>query len=260
MSKFCYWSVADGAHGQMMTTCIASARNVGVTDDFHIWTDQEIPGAICHPCGNYNKHKYLFKLRFLYNEVKKLNYDYFIFIDADNYFVKHPGNGTFDTLLRDNELFVQMENDCTSPNVKRGDWWSMPIKFWVQTNKFKGVTSRKIWNTNAGFWIVKKEYIDEFYEKTMEFWNYCYHELGIEFTEEAPIAFIGNLRQKDNELSSLRNTSQVWASDWTGNFKDKFPSVNETWDFEDYMSGEKIQVCPAIVHMMKGKDLLINGL
>ena len=46
MPKFAYWSVADGNHAKMMATCIASARLAGVQEEFHIWSDQEIPGAI----------------------------------------------------------------------------------------------------------------------------------------------------------------------------------------------------------------------
>lgn len=258
MKKFCYWSVADGRHAKMMETCIKSARDVGVTEDFHIWTDTEIEGAITHPCGDYNKHKYLFKFKFLFNQVQKLDYDYFIWIDADNCFTRHPGEGTFDNLLRDSKIFVQLENECTSSKVKRGDWWSMPIKFWNQTLRYKGVDSKKIWNTNAGMWIVRKDAIVEFYEKAMEFWNYCYHELGIEFTEEAPLAYVGHIMQNDIEQSTLENTCQVWACDWNGNYKNKLPDGKE-WEFEDYMTGEKRLVNPSIVHAMRSKRALVKG-
>lgn len=259
MSKFCYWTVADGDHALMISTTIASARKVGVTEDFHVWTDTEIPGAITHPCGKFNKHLYLFKFRFLFNEVKKLDYDYFIFLDADNFFVRHPGVGTFDHLLRDSKMFCQLENDCTSPKVKRNDWWSMPIKFYPQTLKYMGVKSKKIWNTNAGFFIVKKDYIDEFYEKAMEFWSYCYYELGIQFTEEAPLAYVGHIMQTDLVQSTLHNTHQVWASDWTGQFQNRLPDGKD-WQFEDYMTGDKMTVNPAIVHAMRSKEALKKGM
>ena len=243
----------------MMSTCIQSARDNNVKEDFHIWTNKDIPSAIVHPCGNFNKNNYLFKFHFLYNEVKKLDYDYFVFLDADNFFIRHPGEGTYDNLLRDNKLFVQMENEVNS-HSKRGDWWGIPIHFFPQTLRYKGVVSKKIYNTNAGFWIVRKEFIDEFYEKAMDFWNYCYHDLDIKtITEEAPLAFMGHLYQKDIQQSTFQNTSQIWASDWTGNFSTKFPCGKE-WEFEDYMTGDKSKVNPSIVHMMRGKELLIKGI
>jgi hypothetical protein len=257
-SKFCYWSVADGDHGKMMATCIASARQVGVTEDFHIWSDQEIPGAISHPCGNFSKHKYLFKFLFLLNEVKKLDYDYFVWLDADNFFTRHPGIGVFDKLLIDNKIFVQLENECTDSNVKRPDWWGMPIKFWPQTLRYKGVVSKKIWNTNAGLWVVRKEYIDEFYNMAMDFWAYCYQELKIEFTEEAPLAYCGHMMQKNLERSTLYNTHSLWACDWNGIYRNKLPD-GQSWSFEDFMTGERISVNPSIVHAMRSKGALIKG-
>lgn len=256
--KFCYWSVADGKHGKMMETCIESARSVLVEEDFHVWSDREIKGSITHLCGNYNKHKYLFKLRFLLNEVKKLDYDFFVWLDADNYFTRHPGHGTFDILLRDSKIFVQLENECTSLKVKRKDWWGMDIRYWPQTLRYMGVNSKKIWNTNAGLWIVKKEYIEEFYQKAMEFWSYCYHDLKVEFTEEAPLAYCGHMMQTDLEQSTLENTHQVWACDWNGNYKNRLPDGKE-WDFEDYMTGEKRKVNPCIVHAMRSKEALLLG-
>lgn len=258
MSKFCYWTVADGRHGKMMETCIESARRAGVKEDFHVWSDRDIAGAITHPCGTFNKEHYLFKFRFMYNEVKKLDYDYFIFLDADNFFVRHPGEGTFDLLLRNNKMFCQMENDCTSKLVKRKDWWGIPIKFYPQTFKYKGVKSNRIWNTNAGFWIVRKEAIDEVYVMAMDFWFYAHHELGIKLTEEAPLAYVGHMLQSDLDQCTLYNTSKIWASDWTGNYAKKLPDGKD-WMFEDYMTGEKIKVNPAIVHSMKGKEALIAG-
>jgi hypothetical protein len=257
--KFCYWTVADGKHALMAKTMIKSARKVGVTEDFYIWTDlPQIEDAIVHSCGQFNKHKYLFKFQFLLNQVKKLDYEYFVFLDTDNYFVRHPGETTYDDLLDGSKIFCQMENDCTSPDVKRGDWWSMPIKFYPQTLRYLGAKSEKIYNTNAGFWIVKKKYIKEFYHKAMDFWLYCKDDLGIEFTEEAPLAFAGHVMQKDVERSNLDNTSHIWASDWTGVYKDKLPD-GTPWQFEDYMTGQKKTVNPAIVHAMRSKDLMVQN-
>ena len=124
--KFCFWTVADGDHAKMAQIMVRSARQVGVVEDFHIWTDlPSIEGAITHDCGNFNKQSYMFKFAFLKDKVSQLDYDYFIFIDADNYFVSHPGDLTH--LMVGNKIFCQMENEITSPNVKRQDWWGCPI-------------------------------------------------------------------------------------------------------------------------------------
>src|SRR5688572_6207991 len=92
MERFCYWSVADGRHGLMMQALIASARRVGVQEDFHVWTDMAIKDATCHPCGTFGKAHWMFKFDFLRDHLPKLPYEAFVFLDADNYFVRHPGN------------------------------------------------------------------------------------------------------------------------------------------------------------------------
>lgn len=258
MSKFCYWSVAYGNHAKMIEATIASARAVGITEDFHVWADKDVKGAISHPCGVFNKDHYIFKFKFLLDEVSKLDYDYFIFIDADNYFVRNIEGSTYDAMLRSNKWFVQLESNCTSPFVKRGDWWGCPIKWYPLLFRYLGVKSEKIYNTNAGFWIVRKEAIKEFYDKAMGFFNFARNEMHlINFTEEPALAFVGHFVD-DPELNNFGATCDVWASDWTGHFKDKLPTKDH-WDFEDYMTGERRRVTPAIIHAMRSKDALVRA-
>src|SRR6267378_692511 len=90
--RYCYWSVVDGAYAEMMKVVVRSAREVGVFKDFHIWADRPIGHAIHHPVTTFDKSQYLFKLVFLRDAVKPLNYDYFIWLDADTYFVRNPGD------------------------------------------------------------------------------------------------------------------------------------------------------------------------
>jgi len=257
--RFCYWSVADGNHAKMMTTSIASARRNDVREDFHVWTNQPIPGAICHPCGMFDHALYLFKFKFLLDEVSKLDYDYFVFLDADNFFVRHPGEDTYDKLLRNNSWFVQLESDCTSKFVKRADWWGCPIKWYPLLLRYQGVKSARIYNCNAGFWIVRKAAISDFYKRAMDFFTFAREELHlVNFTEEPALAFVGHFVD-DPELNNLQSTHQVWTTDWTGQFGGRLPTGND-WDFEDYMSGQKTRVNPAIVHAMRSKDALMRGL
>jgi hypothetical protein len=253
---FCYWTVADGNHGKMAATTVASARKVGVNADFHIWTDlPSIEGATVHPCGTFDKTLYMFKFHFLKNEVSKLNYDYFVFFDADNYFVKDPGDLTR-FMGPSDKVFVQMENNCDPKISKRRDWWSCPIEQYASLLQEHGVQAKNYYNTNAGFWIVRKDAIDEFYEKTTKYFEYA-HKKGYKgFTEEPALAYVGHIMQ-DPEKRTFDDTNWLWASDWTGQWKDKLPEYKE-WLFEDYMTGEKKEVKPYIVHCMRSKDAMIR--
>lgn len=252
---FCYWTVADGDHGLMAKTMVKSARNCGVKEDFHIWTDLEtIDGATVHSCGNFDKTLYMFKFNFLKNFVSKLDYDYYIFLDADNYFVKNPGDLSY--LMTNQKVFIQMENEITSPKVKRGDWWGCPVNQYKSLFSEAGIITDKIYNTNAGFWIVDRNYVDEFYNIGVNFFFYAKEKGYNKLTEEVSLAFIGHCMQYPEDRT-LDKTSWLWASDWTGYWKNKLPSYND-WTFEDYMTGEKYNIKSCIVHLMRSKELLIK--
>lgn len=256
MSKnFCYWTVADGDHGLMAKTMVKSARNCGIKEDFHIWTDlEDIDGATVHSCGSFDKTLYMFKFNFLKEHVSKLDYDYYIFLDADNYFVKNPGDLSY--LMQDQKVFIQMENEITSPNVKRGDWWGCPVNKYKELYAGAGLELDKIYNTNAGFWIVDKNYIDQFYNIGLNFFFYAKSKGYKNLTEEVSLAFLGHCMQFPEDRA-FDKTSWLWASDWTGYWKNKLPSYND-WTFEDYMTGEKYNIKSCIVHLMRSKELLIK--
>jgi hypothetical protein len=260
--EFCYWSVATGDHAKMFRTCIISARRVGVTEDFHVWTDEPWdtlgdPGVFFHHIEELSNDHYLFKFEYLKEEVSKLDYAYFVWLDADNFFVRKPR--PFDKLLRDNKWFVQLESKCEGQFVKRDDWWGVPIKWYKVLLHYRGVPQdQPVYNTNAGFWIVRRESIDEFYNKAIEFYEFGRNELHLlDITEEVALAYIGHF-VNDWKLNVYKNTNNYWASDWTGQYVNKLP-MGEVWTFEDYMSGEKNKNSPAIVHLMRAKELLIKG-
>lgn len=258
MSKtFCYWTVADGDHGLMAKTMVQSARNCGVKEDFHIWTDlPHINGAMAHSCGKFEKTLYMFKFNFLKEHVSKLDYDYYIFLDADNYFVNNPGD--LSLLMKNQKVFIQMENEITSPKVKRCDWWGCPVEQYRPLFEETGLITDKIYNTNAGFWIVDKRFINEFYNIAVNFFFYGKSKGYKDFTEEVSLAFIGHCMQEP-EKRTLDKTSWLWASDWIGFWKHKLPEYKE-WEFEDYMTGEKKQVKSHIVHCMRSKKILSMGI
>jgi hypothetical protein len=260
--EFCYWSVATGDHAKMMKSCITTARMRGVTEDFHVWTDEpwetDDRGITFHVIEQLSNDHYLFKFEYLKEEVSKLDYKYYVWLDADNCFVRKPRS--FDSLLRDNKWFVQLESKCEGPFVKRDNWWQIPIKWYKILLHYKGVPKdRPVYNTNAGFWIVRREAVEEFYNMAMEFFEFCRNELHLlGITEEVALAFVGHF-VNDWQKNTYKKTNNFWACDWTGQYRDRLPN-GEAWTFEDYMSGEHNKNSPAIVHVMRAKELLIKGI
>ena len=255
--KFFYWTVADGEHSKMAQTLVDSARKSGVTEDFHIWSDRQIEGAINHECGDFDHAHYMFKIQFLKEKVSKIEgYDYCVFLDADNYFVRNPGS--LDKYIGNEDIFVQLESELTSDLVTRKDWWGLEIKYFdMLFNKF-GIKRERLWNCNAGLFMVKMKSIQEISSLIEEIFTYCNKKLKLkDFTEEPPLAIAGHL-VKNLEKNTLRRTSNLWASDWTGNFANQLP-FGEGWKFVDYMTDEKIPVNPAIVHCMRSDKLLVDA-
>jgi len=92
MKRYCYWSLATGDYAKMFAATIRSARQCGVFKDFHVWSDQVVPGAICHEAGPVQRWGCLFKLTYLRDAVSKLDYEYFVWLDTDTWFVRNPGD------------------------------------------------------------------------------------------------------------------------------------------------------------------------
>lgn len=252
--RYCYWSVVDGAYAPMMQSVVDSARQVGVFKDFHVWTDRVINGATCHQVVDFDKTLYLFKLRFLRDEVSKLDYDYYVWLDADSYFVRDPGDLL--RLMKGSPVHSSLESDaCLASNV-RPDWWGCSLKDYATLMRFMGVRSRAIYNVNAGFWIIQREVIKRFCDLAFEFWELA-TKAGFEFTEEPPLAYATHMLCGNPYLHTLRNTADVWASDWTGCYDGRLPD-GKPWTFVDYFNEENIQVNPAIVHAMRSKEALCN--
>jgi hypothetical protein len=71
------------------------------------------------------------------------------------------------------------------------------------------------------------------------------------------MAYITNYMSKNVNFHFHENYFNYWASDWTGNFKNIIP-LHTTWSYESYMTGEKYNIKPTLVHAMRSKNALIN--
>jgi len=257
MYNICYWSVADNefGHDKMMVTLIDSARKVGIKENFHVFSNVPIKGAITHDSGSFDKKHYLFKFDFLL-EMKKLMYDYFVFVDADSMFLKNIEADDLIKYCHNSPVHITFEGDCTNPEALREDWWGCPLAEYSQLMWDKGVKSKKIYNTNAGFWIVHRDAIDSLCRLAREFWDHA-NSKGYPFTEEAPLAYAGHMLCGDANNHLLTKNPELWASDWLGHFADRLPVIEE-WGFHDYMTHEIIKVNPILVHAMRSKQKMIE--
>lgn len=255
--KICYWTISWGDYDYIAQSMINSAREVGIEEDFYAFTEKPI-----NNCSNFRLNKNInldqlqfFKFEYLKHEIQKLDYDYFVFIDADHYFVRKPEISPLD-IIQDSPWHSFLESPINSTKTKRPDWWQVPNHIMETFMRKNGVFSKEIRNSNGGFWICQKEFIDQAAILAYEFHNKL-KRYNITVPEEVSIAYLSHLMSPKVEDRFLENFTNYWASDWTENFKDKIPEDRE-WEYTSYMTYEKIKVRPAIVHAMRSKIVLIN--
>lgn len=236
----------------MMEVTIKSARSVGVVEPFHVWSSTPVAGAINHQDPFGSKTSYWFKFECLKEFVKLLPYDFFVWIDADSYFVRNPGNVL--TIMQGDPVHSSLESDASSILNVRPDWWGCPLSIYVCLMRQLGVASKAVFNVNAGFWVVHRDAIDTFYDLAYRFLSVA-RKYGYDFTEEPPLAYATHMLCSNPSLHILRSTSEYWASDWTGHYADRLPD-GMPWNFQDYFTEESFSVNPAIVHAMRSKSVL----
>lgn len=256
-TNYCYWTISWGDYDYISQAMINSAREVGIQEDFYAFTEKPIQN-----CYNKSLNKDIpldklqfFKFEYLKREIKNLDYDYFVFIDADHYFVRKPEISPLD-VIKDSPWHSFLESPINTTETKRADWWQVSNRVMETFMHRGGVISKEIRNSNGGFWICKKEFIEQATTLAYEFHNRLKH-YKITVPEEVSIAYLSHLMSPVLQDRFLENFTNYWASDWTDNFKDAVPTDRE-WEYTSYMTYNKIKVKPAIVHAMRSKKALIE--
>jgi hypothetical protein len=251
--EFCFWSVATGPYAEMAQCMVDSARSVGVFKTFHLWTDRKIEGAVCHPSrASAVKERYV-QLKLLYTQVRKLKYDYFVWLDADTIFVRHPGDVL--RVLHDAPVHASLESNTAQPDPLQPQWGICALPNFTKLMRFKGVRSDAIFTVNAGFWIVHREVIENFCVLAWDFWEFC-KLVGYRFGVEPLLAYVTQMLCGNPYLHTLKSTADLWAPDGVGRFSGSVPQAGG-WNHKDPFSGEAFNVNPAIIHAPCSKRALV---
>jgi len=258
--KICYWSIAWGQHTKMLKYLVQSFKNVGMKEDFISFSDSVIPYATKSygliPEVNLTTSNYLFKLEYL-QFLRNLDYDYFIFLDADTVFVKKPELDAEFFVSDFKPWFSFLEGPINSFETKRLEWWGVPNLKIEENFRSTGVISKEIRNMNAGFWICKKDFISQALYLSLN----CYKDFvkqGYKITEEIPMAYLTNYFYPDNNFFYIEKYPNYWCSDWVGIFNNQIPT-DKSWTMLEYMTGRNYTVQPAIVHAMRSDQALISS-
>lgn len=189
------------------------------------------------------------------SKVAELDYDIFVFIDSDHYFVRKP-NLDFSKIIGDDPWHSFLESPINDVSTKRKDWWGAQNQQMTTLWKAFGVNQKIIYNTNGGFWICKKNFAQHAKETVTHFREFQ-KKAGFNFPEEVAIAVLSHMFSLDYTARFHKNYMDIWASEWTGVFKDAIPN-GKPWKFVEYMTNTESVVDPAIVHAMRSKNALVG--
>ncbi len=251
-SRFCYFTATNRASTiPMIESLIRSARAAGVTEDIHAFTPGCVDGAINHVWPADRPWKHMQKIEILRDHMATLDYDYFVWLDSDTWFTRKPD---LRPLLRSNPIWVQMESEMTSPKNMWQEWWGAAFPDLFAYFRSKGVTTEKMWNTNGGMFIVRREAIGEFSRQAFEIYDDCRARWPTT-EDETPLALLGHLMVENPALNTNEATCWTWTCDWHGHYLHKIPD-GQPWPSKDWMTGESRICNAAIVHAMRSKEAM----
>lgn len=249
------WSVAWGDYRYMLQSLMKSVRDVGISHDILTFSDEPLYGvkscemdpAIQRDFKQYWKFKYLSK-------ISRLDYDLFVFIDSDHFFVRKPEKDFYEIVGSD-PWHSFLESPINSERTRRGDWWGVPNQSMANLYRDFGVTQRTVYSTNGGFWICRRGFANHA-ASVASIFNEFQKGRGLDLPEEVFVAILSHLFSMDYSDRFHSKYMDLWASEWTGVLADRVPD-GEPWQFQEYMTHSKSMVNPAIVHAMRSKKALV---
>lgn len=254
--KTLIWSVAWGDYRYMMQSLMKSIRDAGVEHDLLTFSDEPLDGVmslemdtrITMDFKQYWKFQYLTKL-------SELDYDLFVFIDSDHYFVRRPPRD-FSEVIGDDPWHSFLESPINDASTRRPDWWNVQNQEMVRVYRGFGVTQRTVYSTNGGFWMCRRDFLQQASSVGLMFRDYQ-KSLGLDLPEEVAIAVMSHMFSADYTRRLHSRNMDFWASEWTGVLQDRVPD-GEPWQFQEYMTHARSSVNPSIVHAMRSKKALVE--
>ena len=252
--EICYWAVGDGECAYMLQTLVDSYHQVGMEDDFHVFSDRMIEGAQTHLIDSLDTRGFLFKILFLRSQLKQLDYHYFVYFDADTFFVRKPR--PILEAINQSPIHFFLESPLVDNPKGKNKWWNCPFNDLVQVMRNCGVSTKSIYTLNSGCFVIRADAIDTACGLAMDFWEYALSK-GYQFPDEPAWTYAMHMLCEDPKKHMLRDYWDIWCSDWEGVFTGRVPDGKE-WTFHEYLTGESHQVNPAIVHALRSKEGLIK--
>ncbi len=251
--RYCYWSVCDGAYASLMEQCVASALKAGVFKEFHVLTDRPIDGCECYDAMEIEKTGGLFKLIYLKAGISKLLFDYFIWIDADSWFVRNPKD-VLDCMGK-SPIHVPLTT-CLSTLAEDKSLSGLSTRQYAQLMTEAGVYN-PVYVSGSAFWIVHRDAIDRVCELATRFRAFA-KQKGFSVGVSAGLGYAMQMLCANPEAHQLGQRPDLWASGDLSHFRGEMPD-GSPWRLEDPLTGEVREVNPCIIYLPHLEKSAVNA-
>jgi len=250
---YCYWSVCDGEYGSMMEHCVRSARRAGVFTPFHVLCDRVLDGCECYDAFRIEKADGLFKLHYLKAGMSRLNYEYFVWLDADSLFLRKPVD-ILSALCRA-PLHVPLEENLSALAVDRaGPGMSL---FRLRDLMRQEGVANCVYSSGSAFWVIHHDAIETVYDVSLRFWHQA-NKAGVRTDVGTALGYAMQMLCAAPEKHLLETHPDLWAGDGVGRFTDVLPD-GKPWEWRPSPQAGAIPVQPALAHLPHSKGLLLGA-
>lgn len=234
-----------------MKNCVRSARAAGVFKEFHVLTDRPLEGCECYDAYECDKAQGLFKLHYLKVGMSRLNFDCFIWLDADTLFLRNP----VDILgaLRRSPIHVPLQLNLAELSADR-EYNGVSCFKLRQLYLGAGVLNEPYASSSA-FWIIRREAIEAVYDLAFQFVNSA-REKGMTVSVDAALGYAMQLLCADPEAHHIMQHPELWGAAEPGG--DALCEGNGNPGPQTRPVGQTGPVRPAIVHLRLGHGR-VNG-
>src|SRR6266404_2643013 len=231
-ARYCFWSVCDGPYGTMMERCVRTARNCGVFKEFHILCERPLEDCECYDAYNLDKTHGLFKLHYLKAGMSRLNFDHFVWLDADSVFTRNPVNVL--ELLSKSPIHVPLELNLSAMKHELA-WKGVSLARLRELFEREGIVNH-VYLSRSAFWIIHHDAIDSVYEIALKFWHKG-KDSGLTLDVSAALGYAMQILCGDPEKHVLGRNPDLWASDDDGVFQHSSPT-RRPWQWHPIFSTE----------------------
>ena len=259
--RLAIWTYADGDFSFQANGLFRSLKQHGAIADLISFSPSKIPSAdynLSHRVdpGSAQRRHWLFKFEILKNQLAKLDYEFFCWLDSDSICVYEPGDIL--RVMNGDPVHSFLEADLDDPDLTPLEWWGVKQPRMATLMRDKGVKGR-CFGVNGGCFIVRRDAIEEFYRLAMEFWKYVHEKTGIYVADEPAIAYATMMMCKDASAHEDINHLDLWARDTFYAFCNRLPD-DKPWLWKDWFRQRITKtVSASIVHAMRSKSALIEN-